>query len=100
MYTAMLLPSGTYVWTRLSMGLMVSSDEFQKKLDAVYNGKQGITGIADDMVITCKSEEEHDCNFLIFLQITRRNHLGLNGEKLQFKLKDVLFLDADGPGMD
>ena len=70
------------------MGLVVSSDEFQKKLNAVYNGKPGVTGIADDMIITGTSEEEHDHNFL---QITRRNHLTLNGEKLQLKLKEVSF---------
>ena len=44
LYTAMSLPSGRYVWTRLPMGLVVSSDKFQKKLDAVYNGKPGVTG--------------------------------------------------------
>ena len=45
-----------------------------------------------DMIITGKSEEEHDHNFLNFLQTTRGNHLRLNGEKLQFKLKEVSFL--------
>ena len=46
------------------MRLVVSSDEFQKKLDEVYNGKPGVTGIVDDVIITGKSEEEHKCNFL------------------------------------
>ena len=65
-YTAMSLPSGRYIWTRLPMGLVDSSDEFQKKLDAVYNGKPGLTGIADDMIITGKSREDHEHNFLNF----------------------------------
>ena len=89
MYTAMSLPSGRYVWTRLLMGLVVSSDKLQKKLDTVYNAQPGVTGIVDDMIITGKSQEEHDHNFLNFLQITRSNHLRLNGEKVQFKLKEV-----------
>ena len=73
------------------MGLVVNSDEFQKKRDVVYNGAQGVTGIMDNMIITGKSIDEHDHNFLNFLQITRSNHLRLNGEKLLFKLKEVLF---------
>ena len=72
--------------------MKVSSDKFQKKLEVVYNGKAGVTGIVDDMIITGKSEEEHDCNFLNFLQITRSRHLRLNGEKFQFKLKGVFFV--------
>ena len=61
-------------------------------LDAVYNGKPGDTGTVDDMIITGKSEEEHDHNFL---QIARSNHLRLNGEKLQFK-QEALFFGHNG----
>ena len=75
MYTALSLPNDRYIWTRLPMGLVISSYEFQKKLDAVYNGKPSITGITDDMIITGKFEEDHDCNFLNFIQISRRNNL-------------------------
>ena len=103
-YTTTSLPRSRCVWTRLPMGLVVCSNEFQKKLDAVHSGKPGVTGIADDMIITGKSEEEHNCNFLNFLHITRNNHLRLNGEKLQFQLKEVLFighsLSSDGLGPD
>ena len=70
MYTAISLPSGRYVSTRLSIELVVSIDELQKNFDAVYSGKPGVTGIIDDMIITGKSEEEHYQNFLNFLQIT------------------------------
>ena len=72
------------------MGLVVSSDELQKKLDAVYYGKPDVTGILDGMIITVKSEEEHDLNKLS-CRSQKNNHLRLNGEKLQFKLKEVLF---------
>ena len=64
MYTAMSLPSGRYVWIRLPMGLVISSEEFKKKLDAVYNGKAGVTAITDDMIITGNAVEMYDHNFL------------------------------------
>ena len=83
---------------------MVSNDEFKKKLNAVYSGKQGDTGITEDMIITGNSEEEHDHTFLHFLQITRSNYPRLNGEKLQFKLKEISFFghreSSDGLGPD
>ena len=33
------------------MGMVVASDIFQKKLDSVYIGLPGVTGIVDDMII-------------------------------------------------
>ena len=44
--TCMRLP-----FTRLPIGTVVAQDIFQSKLDAIFNGMEGVTGIADDMVI-------------------------------------------------
>ena len=73
------------------MGMVVASDIFQKKLDSVYIGLPGVTGIADDMIIFGKSELEHDRNLLQFLETTRKNGLVLNKSKLQFKKQEVHF---------
>ena len=72
------------------MGTNVTSDVFQKKLDEVFQNVQGVTGIADDMTIFGRSQEEHVC-FLSFLSIVRNNNLGLNALKLQFQLEEVAF---------
>ena len=39
------------------MGTAVASDIFQRKLDSVYIGLPGVTGIADDMVVTVKQSQ-------------------------------------------
>ena len=70
---------------------MVASDIFQWKLDSVYIGLPGVTGITDDMIIYGKNEEEHDRNLIRFLETTRKKGLRLNKEKLQFKKDTVLF---------
>ena len=57
------------------MGMNVASDVFQKKLDEIFQNVQGVTGIADDMIIYRKSQEEHDVHFLNFLSIVRKNNL-------------------------
>ena len=73
------------------MGTVVASDIFQRKLDSIYIGLSGVTGIADDMVVYGRSEWEHDKNLIQFLETTRKNGLQLNKEKLQFKQTEVSF---------
>ena len=57
------------------MGTVVASDIFQRKLDSIYIGLSGVTGIADDMVVYGRSEQEYDNNLIQFLETTRKNGL-------------------------
>ena len=86
---------GTTIWqipmTQLPMGTVVAQDIFQSKLDAIFIGMEGVTGIADDMVIAGKDEMEHDRNFLAFMEKCMENNLPLNSEKIQFKQTQVSF---------
>ena len=90
-YTCMAFDIGRYQFKRLPMGSKVASDIFQRMLDSVYIGLPGVTGIADDMVIFARNEEEHDRNLILFLETTRKNGLVLNKRKLQFKKEEVSF---------
>ena len=89
--TCMAFDIGRYQFKRLPMGSKVASDIYQRMLDSVYIGLPGVTGIADDMVIFGKNEEEHDRNLILFLETTRKNGLVLNKKKLQFKKDEVSF---------
>ena len=71
------------------MGTVVAQDIFQSKLDAIFIGMEGVTGIADDMIIAGKDEMEHDRNFLAFMEMCMENNLTLNSEKIQFKQSQV-----------
>ena len=73
------------------MGTVVAQDIFQSKLDAIFIGMEGVTGIADDMIIAGKDEMEHDRNFLAFMEKYMENNLTLNSEKIQFKQSQVSF---------
>ena len=90
-YTCMAFDIGRYQFKRLPMGSKVASNIFQRMLDSVYIGLPGVTGIADDMVIFGRNEEEHDRNLILFLETTRKNGLILNKRKLQFKKEEVSF---------
>ena len=55
-------------------------------------GMEGVTGIADDMVIAGRDEMEHDQNFLAFMHgKCMENNLTLNSEKIQLKQTQVSF---------
>ena len=66
--TSMVIPFCRFQWTRLSMGTVVAQDIFQSKLDSIFIGMEGVTGIADDMVIAGRDEMEHNRNFLAFME--------------------------------
>ena len=50
---------GLYRYTRLPFGVAASPAIFQKTVDVVLNGLQGVGGILDDLIITGKTDEEH-----------------------------------------
>ena len=66
--TFMALPFCRFQWTRLPIGTVVAQDIFQSKLDSISIGMEGVTGIADDMVIAGRDKMEHDRNFLAFME--------------------------------
>ena len=73
------------------MGTVVAEDIFQSKLDGIFIGMEGVTGIADDMVIAGRDKMAHDRNFLAFMERCMSNNLILNSEKIQFKQSQMSF---------
>ena len=90
--TCMALPFGRFQWTCLPMGTVVAQDIFQSKLDAIFIGMEGVTGIADDMIIAGKDEMEHDRNFLAFMEKCMENNLTLNSGEDPVQTNTGIFL--------
>ena len=72
------------------MGSIITQDVFWRKLDSIFLDMPGVTGIADDMIIYGRDDQEHNGN-LNFLEVCRNNNLILNAEKMQFRLPKVSF---------
>ena len=87
----MVLDIGRFQRTRLPMGSIFAQDVFQRKLNSIFLDIPGITGIADDMIIYGRDDQEHNGNLLNFLEVCRKNNLTLNAEKMQFRLPKVSF---------
>ena len=62
LYTTFNSPHGRYRFLRLPFGLICAQDIFQKKVDEVFGDLPGVTGIADDIVISGRTRSEHDKN--------------------------------------
>ena len=73
------------------MGTVVAQHIFQSKLDSIFIDMEGVTGIADDVVIAGRDEMEHDRNFLAFMEKCMSKNLTLNSEKIQLKQSQVSF---------
>ena len=73
------------------MSTVVAQDIFQSKLDSIFISMEGVTGIADDMVIAGRDEMEHDRHFLAFMEKYMSNNLTPNSEKIEFKQSKVSF---------
>ena len=73
------------------MGSIVAQDMFQRKLDAIFLSVLGVTGIANDMIIYGRNDQEHDEHLVNFLEVCRKNTLTLNPDKMQFRLPQVSF---------
>ena len=76
---------------KIAHGTVVVQDIFQSKLDATFIGMEGVTGIADDMVIAGRDEMEHDRNFPAFMEKCKSNNLTHIVKKIQFKQSQVSF---------
>ena len=60
-------------------------------MDAIFLSIPGVTGIADDMIIYGRNNQEHDAHLVNFLEVCRKNTLTLNPDKMQFRLPQVSF---------
>ena len=85
------LEHGRFQWTCLPVGSVVAVDVFQRKLDEIYEGLPGVTGIDDDIAIYGQNKEQHYRNFLCFLEVIIKVGVQLNADKLQFQLTEVSF---------
>jgi len=89
--TAFNSPFGRYRFLRMPFGLKMSQDVFQAKIDQTLEGCEGTIGIADDIVIFGKSEQDHDHHLHGMLARCRNTGLKLNPDKCKIKQTKIKF---------
>ena len=95
-------PFVRYRFLRMPFGLRMAQDVFQHRIDQLIEGcpAAGVTGIADDIVVFGRTEEEHDANLHTFMERCIAMDLNLNPEKIWIKELEIKFFgvicSADG----
>ena len=93
-------PFGRYRFCRLPFGIVSSQDEFQRKMDEIFEDLPGTTPLVDDVIVHGKTQEEHDQNLRAALDRAASKHLTLSPEKLTVRAEEISYLGhiltADG----
>ena len=77
---------GQYRFLRMPFGLKMSQDVFQAKIDQTYEGCKGVVGIADDIVVYGRSDDQHMHEMMARCRATG---LKLNPDKCKIKQKKI-----------
>ncbi|XP_035658200.1 uncharacterized protein K02A2.6-like [Branchiostoma floridae] len=84
-------PYGRFKFNRLPFGLKVSQDVFQRKIDETYKGCKGAIGIADDIQVYGKTDNDHDFHLHEAMEKTRQAGIKLNASKCIIKESECKF---------
>ena len=88
---------GRYRATRLPFGLSVSSEIFQKRLCQALEGLNGVSAVADDILVYGVGDTfeeatiDHDAKLQALLECCRKVGIKLNKDKSQFGLREIQF---------
>ena len=97
-------PFGRYHFTRLPFRINCAQDIFQRAVDETYAGLDGVTGIADGIIVFGRMVEEHHRNLQAMLQRSQDRGVKLNLDKCILLATEVPFftniLSAGGPQPD
>ena len=95
-------PFGRYRYLRMLMGVCLSSDIYQYKVDGYLDRIENCTAIADDIIMYGFKEDgsDHDETVVKVMEMPKRVGMRFNPSKCQFKLHQVKFfgliLTCDG----
>jgi len=92
--TAFSTPYGHYEFNRMPFGLKNAPATFQRLMNSVLTGMQGLKCLVylDDIVIYGASLEEHNKRLEEVLQRLRENNLKLQPDKCEFLRKETIYL--------
>ena len=78
-------PFGRFCFQRMPFGLVMSQDVFQQKMDQILEQCPGTIGIADDVAVFCRTDEEHDQSLHNLMQVAAKSGLVFNSKKCIIK---------------
>ena len=91
-------PGGKFRWLCMPFGISSSPEEFQRRLQEALGGLDGISTVADDILIVGRGQTEaearidHDRNFANLLRRARSQNLKLNKAKTRLHMNELKYI--------
>ena len=85
-------PYGRYKWKRMPFGISIAPEEFQRRLSTALEGLEGVSVVADDILIYGKDRAQHDENLRKFLKRASKCELKLNKKKCRFHMTELPYI--------
>ena len=86
---------GLFRYKRLSFGINSAPEKYQKIVQDVLCGCQGVANIADDLIVYGCGMKEHDEHLNVVLSKLEEAGLTLNKSKCEFRLTKLTFFGHD-----
>ncbi|PFX13293.1 Uncharacterized protein K02A2.6 [Stylophora pistillata] len=90
--TAFTTHDGIFRYKRLSFGVNAAPEKYQHIITQSMAGLQGVSNIADDLIVHGRDTEEHDKNLHSVLQRLSEKQLTLNAKNCSFRMTKVVFM--------
>ena len=87
--TTFITPFGRFCFNRLPFGITSAPEHFQRRLTEILGDLKGVICLVDDVLITGRTQEEHDQRLMVCLQ---KAGLTLGPEKCDINKPSVKFL--------
>lgn len=83
---------GLYRYTRLVFGINCAPEIFQKLMEQILSGCEGVMIYIDDVVVHAPTKEIHDERLRKVLSRFREFNVTLNKEKCKFRASEIEFI--------
>ena len=90
--TTFLTPWGRFCYNRMPFGISSAPEFFQKSMEKILHGLEGVICMMDDILIFGKNSKEHWKRVRLALERIRDSGMTLKKEKCQFGMTEVKFL--------
>ena len=90
--TTFITPYGRYCFNKLPFGISSAPEHFQKRMNKILSGLDGVLCLIDDTIVFGQTKEEHDLRLKAALERVQRAGVTLNKEKCEFGKEKLTFL--------
>lgn len=87
--TTFITPWGRFCFNRLPYGISTGSEQFQKCMNNILEGLEGVECEIDDLLVHGDSQEQHDIRLHAVLKRLQKSKLTLNKDKCLFSVSTI-----------